>query len=162
MTRDKGPPLVARVSRLKMLGYLAIGAALTAGAVGMVRDGGIALLIGAPCAAICGGATLWVIRQMLRTGPVMEIGPEGILWRRWSDSAIPWSAFSRAWVTGHMVSLWLKDPDAYRSNGVLGRLSPLNKAGGYGDIILLAQGLDCSFDEMADAVYRHRPSLFRR
>jgi hypothetical protein len=105
-------------------------------------------------------------RQLWRTGPVMEIGPNGLLWRRWSDQVIPWEAFERADAVSiqrqRMITLWLHDPQTYRSGKMLGRLAGANKAMGFGDISLTAQGTDRSFDEMAEAVRANAPQLFRR
>ena len=106
---------------------------------------------------------LW-IRQMMRSGPVIEISSAGLRWRNWSDDLIPWGAFTRAEITSmqrqRFVSLWLRDPGAYRSSTILGRLAGANKAMGFGDIALGAQGTDRGFDELAEAVHAHAPGLF--
>ncbi|GEM_PF-5524586 len=105
------------------------------------------------------------IRQGLRSGAVMEIGPEGLLWRRWSDERIPWSAFTQAadmtFQRQRFVSLWLREPERYRSTSILGRLAGANKLLGAGDMSLSAQGLTCTHLEMRAAVQAHAPGLFR-
>lgn len=162
-------PFVARVSRVKIMGLLVLALIGTAGAAFVALSpefearpiaqlAGWAGMIFAPLCALI------AVRQLFRTGPVMEIGPEGLVWRRWSDTVIPWTAFTRAEaVQVHrqkLLSLWLADPAAYRSTKLLGRLAGANGAMGFGDIVLTAQGLDAGFDAMAGAVYDHAPQLF--
>ena len=162
---------VARVSRIKILGLIALAIIGTAGAAFVALSpqfevrpiAQLAGWVGMIFAPLC---ALIAIRQLFRTDPAMEIGPEGILWRRWSETVIPWDAFTRAEaVQMHrqkMLSLWLVDPAAYRSTKLLGRLAGANGAMGFGDIVLTAQGLDRSFDQMAGAVHDHAPHLFQR
>ena len=111
-----------------------------------------------------GACSLLWIRQMTRSGPVIELSSAGLRWRNWSDDLIPWSAFMRAELTQiqrqRFVSLWLRDPGAYRSTTLVGRLAGANKAMGFGDIALGSQGTDRSFDELVAAVHAHAPGLF--
>lgn len=162
-------PFVARVSRAKLTGLVVLSVIMSAAAVFAVQNTSfdhkpiahVAGWFGLVFFPLCG---LGIARQLFRTGPVMEIGPQGLMWKRWSDETIPWSAFSRAEpvtvVNQQMLSLWLIDPDAWRSTKLLGRLAGANKGMGYGDISLTMQGTDRSFREMVDAVRGHAPQLF--
>lgn len=161
--RAKPERFEARASPPKILRFATLALVMTAvSALVAHRGEPFGLIIGCVGTAFFGLCTLGILRQLFYRGPIIVIGPEGVTWQRWSDSAIPWKAFARARVTNSMVALWLVDPSAHRSRKLLGRLARLNSIGGYGDINLMAQLLDCSFEDMADAVYRHRPSLFRR
>lgn len=86
----------------------------------------------------------------------MEIDSRGILWRRWSDQVIPWSAIVRAEpyavYNQKFLSLWLDAPDRYPARSTLGKLSRMNKGMGFGDIALSMQGTDQSFDRLLDVV----------
>lgn len=121
-----------------------------------LRDPTIVQLIGwgAILLGLGGGAVM--LRQLLRDGPVMEIDDRGILWRRWSDQVIPWSAIVRA--EPHAVynqkflSLWLDAPERYPARSTLGKLSRMNKGMGFGDLALSMQGTDQSFDRLLDVV----------
>ncbi|PKP94037.1 MAG: hypothetical protein CVT77_03750 [Alphaproteobacteria bacterium HGW-Alphaproteobacteria-16] len=99
------------------------------------------------------------VRQLFRTGPVMEIDSRGILWRRWSDQVIPWRAIRRAEtraVRGQpFLCLWLDTPEAYPSTAMLGRLAGLNRGMGFGDIAITMAGTDQSFQTLIDVVDPH-------
>jgi hypothetical protein len=169
---------VATVSRLKVVLLVAGSLLFVAAGIWMLLSPDLpdyfriyGVLIPAPwlawtCIVLFGGFAIGWARQLWRTGPVMEIGPQGLLWHRWSEEIIPWDAFERAEAVTiqrqKMVSLWLHDPQAHRSTKLLGRLAGANKAMGFGDISLTAQGTDRSFDDMANAVAEHAPELFGR
>jgi hypothetical protein len=162
-----GAPFVARVARGKLLLLFLLGVSMAAVAlfVAVLPDldaiergfGWLGVVFFAFC-------LLAIARQFFRAGVVLEIGPEGVLWRRWSAERVPWDAFACAEDMAmrrlHFVSLWLRDPESYRSNTVLGRLAGANKALGFGDINLSAQGLSCSHAELLAAVRGNAPHLF--
>lgn len=56
------------------------------------------------------------------------------------------------------VCLFLRDPSAFPSSTVLGRLKRANKAMGFGDIALSAIGTDRSFGDLLAAVERFAPA----
>lgn len=99
------------------------------------------------------------VRQLFRTGPVLEIDGRGILWRRWSDTIIPWTAITRVEVKTmreqKFLSLWLDEPESYAGRSTLGRLSSMNKGMGFGDVALSMQGTDQSFDRLVEVVDAH-------
>jgi hypothetical protein len=96
------------------------------------------------------------IRQLFRTGPVLEIDERGILWHRWSDTTIPWNAITRVEVKTvreqKSLNLWLADPARYPGRSMLGGLSGLNKAMGSGDLSISMIGTDQSFDRLVEVV----------
>ena len=160
-------PLIARVSRLRN-GLLVLGAA------GFVAAGIFLLGVDDPrrpmmhfwswvAIVFFGAAALVGIRQFFRTEPVVEIDARGLLWRRWSDERIPWSAFDRAEIgeirRQRFLSLWLRDPERYRSTSLTGRLAGANKALGFGDISINVTGTDQKFDALAGAINRYAPEL---
>lgn len=164
--------LVAHVSKGKMVllilaaaGFVAAGiwfaidADDIAASSRRLRDPAIVQLIGwsAILLGLGGGAVM--LRQLLRTGPVMEIDARGILWRRWSDAVIPWSAIvraePRAMYNQKFLCLWLDDPGRYPATSTLGKLSSLNKGIGFGDLALSMQGTDQSFDRLLEVVGAH-------
>jgi hypothetical protein len=107
-------------------------------------------------AVFCGLCLAAFIRQLFRTGPVLEIDERGILWRRWSDTTIPWNAITRAEVGAvgeqKFLSLWLDEPESYPGRSTLGKLSHMNKGMGFGDLALSMQGTDQSFDRLVEVV----------
>ena len=100
------------------------------------------------------------LRELLRTQPVIEVGPQGITWRRWSDQVVPWSAITRVAVRRvryqRFVCLWLADPAAYPPARKFGKMSWANKALGFGDLPLATGGLDRRTDELAAAIGAYR------
>lgn len=135
-----------------------------------LRDPAIVQLIGwgAILLGLGGGAAM--LHQLRRTGPVMEIDESGILWQRWSDQVIPWSAViraePRAVYNQKFLSLWLDEPERYPAQSTLGKLSRMNKGMGFGDIALSMQGTDQSFDRLVEVVdaylaARDRPGAVR-
>lgn len=124
-----------------------------------LRDPAIVQLIGwgAILLGLGGGAVM--LRQFRQDGPVMEIDGHGILWQRWSDQIIPWSAIVRAEprtvYNQKFLSLWLNEPERYPARSTLGKLSRMNKGMGFGDIALSMQGTDQSFDRLVEVVDAH-------
>ncbi|MGY4397996.1 hypothetical protein ACVWZA_003198 [Sphingomonas sp. UYAg733] len=156
---------VAHVSRWRS-GLMVLGALAFVIAAGVIiRTEGatdrLAFGIGWLAALFFGACALAGARQLLRTGPVMEIDARGILWRRWSDERIPWTAIvraeSKAMGRQRFLALWLQDPGRYRSGHVLGKLAGANKAMGFGDIALSASGIDRSFEQLVAAFDRYAP-----
>lgn len=163
--------LVAHAARGKQLGLVALGLLMTLASLFAVVSADAvqdpfhhwAGWAGAIFFPLC---TLVVVRQMFRIGPVMEIGPEGILWLRWSPERIPWSAFTRAADMSirnqRFVSLWLREPERYRPTTLHGRIAAGNKLLGFGELALSAQGLTCTHEEMLAVVQANAPGLFGR
>lgn len=160
-------PFVACVSPGKLTALLVLGLVMVAAALvaALLPDvdvvSHVLAWVGVAFFSLC---VLAIVRQLFRTGPVLEIGPEGLLWRRWSAERIPWAAFVRAAETSmqrqRFVSLWLRDPECHRSTTAMGRLAGANKAIGFGDITLAATGLSCSHAEILAAVRANAPQLF--
>lgn len=134
-----------------------------AGTVPWMRDPGLVQLIGGATMLVFALFAAMGVRQLFRTDPVIEIGSEGLLWRRWSNETIPWDAFGQAAIgqiqSQRMLTFWLRDPDAHRSTTFSGRTVGANKALGFGDITLNMGGLDRRFDELVDAVQVFAPGL---
>lgn len=91
----------------------------------------------------------------------MVIDRNGIYWRQWSETTIPWSAirsFSRRSVRGqHFVCLHLKNPSMFPKSGAGAWLSGFNRALGFGDIALTVTGTDRRFDELVAAIDSYAP-----
>jgi hypothetical protein len=156
---------VAHVSRWRS-GLMVLGAlGFVVAAIVIMQTKGLtdplALVTGWLGALFFGACGLVGARQLLRTGPVLEIDPHGILWRRWSDERIPWSAIERAEAMTlrgqQLLALWLRDPARYRSSHTLGKLAGVNKAMGFGDIAISVSGTDRRFEELVAAFDRYAP-----
>ena len=103
------------------------------------------------------------LRQLFRTGPIVEIDARGVRWWRWSDTFIPWSAITAATpraISGQeFLCLTLDRPQDHASRSLTGRLAGMNKHMGYGDVAIGVQGTDRSMSDLIDAVARYRPVL---
>lgn len=153
---------VARVSvwRTGGIALACAGLAALGGYMWVLPEPGVRW-IGVGIAAVFGLFAIGCVRQLLRTEPVIEIGPEGVQWRRWSDQRVPWSAITRAAVRRvryqRFVCLWLADPSAYPPARRLGKFSRANKALGFGDLPLATGGLDRRTDELVAAIAVYLP-----
>lgn len=161
------PRFVARVSRLRTglliagaLGFVAVCGwilSLSRGAVG--EKAVIASYAGIAFFGLC---ALAGTRQLFRSEPVLEIDEAGILWRRWSDQVIPWSAIKgmSIWQFRRQRSLTIKllDPEDYPGKGLMGLLAGPNRAISGGDISLNIAGTDRRFDEMLAAIDHFAPT----
>jgi len=167
--------LAARVSKGKTIGLVLIAAVFVAIGIWMVTDpqpsrriGDVALVwsVGWLSIVFFGACGAIGARQLFRTRSVLEIDAQGILWRRWSDQIIPWSAVVRAELRSvygqNFLCLWLDAPARYPSRSTLGKLSALNKGMGFGDIALSTQGTDQSFDRLVEVVDAHLASRDHR
>ena len=163
--------LVARVSMAKtivligiaavfvVLGFLIVGNAEELAQQKGLDSPLLGYVIGCANILFFGGGIIVLIRQLLRSGPVMEIDGRGIVWRRWSDQMIPWDAVVRAESSSvygqKFLCLWLYAPERYPATSIYGRLGRLNKAMGFGDIALSTQGTDQSFERLVEVVDAH-------
>jgi hypothetical protein len=91
--------------------------------------------------------------------PVIDIDERGLLWRRWSDTRIPWSAIAgwkvRSTLGQRFVTVWLADRSAYPSTTINGWLAIGNRWLGYGDLTLATAGTDGHFEDLAAAISAH-------
>jgi hypothetical protein len=160
--RAKPARFEARLSWPKMLAFAVLAGAMTAGLMWVSLNHGAIGWLGV---AFAGACTLIILRQFFYVGPIVVVGPEGLLCRHWSDQVIPWRSFRRASAPGggNRISFWLTDPDVCRWKFMaraMRRLDPdkLNN----GDLGMMTWMLDCSHYDLAEAVHAHRPSLFGR
>lgn len=100
------------------------------------------------------------VRQLFRTGPVLEVDERGLRWRRWSDSIIPWLAITDATPrrigSQQFLCLMLDQPERYKGKSALGLAAGMNKNIGYGDVTISMQGTDRTMQDLVDAVARFR------
>lgn len=153
---------VARVSVWRTGGLVLASAAMVAlGAYMWFLPEAVARVVGVGTGLLFGLFIVGGVRQLQRTEPVIEIGPEGVIWRRWSEQLVPWSAITRAAVRRvryqRFVCLWLAEPAAYPPARRFGKLSRLNKTLGFGDLPLATGGLDRRTDELIAAIEVYRP-----
>ncbi|WP_424810899.1 hypothetical protein [Roseococcus sp. YIM B11640] len=101
------------------------------------------------------------VGMLFDSRPVLEVDEHGFLWRRWSETPIPWSAVDRWQARPHMgiayVTVWLKDPASNPPGWVHAILRPGNKWLGMGDVTIPGGGLDRGFDEVAAAFGHFAP-----
>ncbi len=144
---------------------------LLAGALGFVAIGVWLLRLEGPTTertlaawaaiAVFGAFFLIGLPRLFQQGVALRIDPQGVWWRQWSDQTIPWSAIERMSVGEirhqRFACLFLRDPRAFPSSTVLGKLASANKAMGFGDLALNTTGTDQSFDAMMAAIARFGP-----
>ncbi|MBP0492903.1 hypothetical protein [Roseomonas indoligenes] len=109
-------------------------------------------------ALIAAPIVVWMVLSLilaLQRRPLLVIDAAGVTWSRWSDRPIPWNALEhwqrRRYINSDFVTIWLKDPAAYRP-GPLQRFQAWGNRGlGFGHLTLSGGGMDRSFTEMAQA-----------
>ena len=116
---------------------------------GLGWSGWIGLAFFGPAAAI-------LIRRVSDRRPQIVVDHRGLYWRQWSDEIIPWREFESVAVhqvnRQKLLSLSLRDPEAHPPTTPLGKLARYNEALGFAHVTLSAQGLDCSFDQLHEAI----------
>ena len=112
------------------------------------------------CVAMLFGVTgaIVAVRQLFRAGPVIEIGPGGVRWRRWSNETIPWRAItdatSKTISSQQFLCLTLTRPEDHPGKSTARLLAGMNKNMGFGDVAISTNGTDRSHAEMLEAVSR--------
>lgn len=102
-----------------------------------------------------------IVPRLLDRSDQMIVDRNGIYWRQWSETTIPWSAirfFSKRSIRGqHFVCLHLKDPSMFARAGALGWLAAFNRGLNFGDVALTVTGTDRSHAELVAAIDRYAP-----
>ena len=109
--------------------------------------------------AFFGPAAIILMRRVADRRPQIVADERGLYWRQWSEATIPWDAFESVSVQQvnrqRLLGLTLRDPQAHAPTTPLGQLARYNESLGFAHVTLSAQGLDCSFDELHDAIRFH-------
>ncbi|MCP5396380.1 MAG: hypothetical protein H6918_06555 [Sphingomonadaceae bacterium] len=97
--------------------------------------------------------------RLLSSGPVLQLGPHGLCYHRWSASMVPWTAVSRLegkrQFAQHSLSIWLADPDAWPAGSAAARLvSRLDRNFGGADITIPLSGLDMTPQSILEVSHR--------
>ena len=115
----------------------------------MAWSGWVGLLFFGPCTVI-------LARRVSDPRAQIILDEQGLYWRQWSEAVIPWTAFSAMEVCHvqrqRLLGLTLARPQDYPPETMLGQLARYNEQLGFPHVTLSAQGMDCSFDELHDAV----------
>ena len=149
------------------LGFVALGASL-AGAFGTDHPTGwkplvagwLGIVFFGPCAVVIGAS-------IPTAGPVLRIDARGVGFKPWSGATIAWDDVvgirDFAFASQRMIGLVLRDPTAYPSNRLLGRLKSANRGlTGVDAIWLTVNGTDRSFDDLDTAIARFAPRRIPR
>lgn len=159
------PPFRAYASRRGLVILIAVMMPLVAsGFTALVLLPGNPLALRIVGLAILLPLVIWMLLSagmLLDRRPVLEIDEQGLLWRRWSETRIPWSAVERWQARPHMgtayLTLWLRETGAPPPSWVHAILRPGNKWLGMGDVTIPGGGLDRGFDDMAAALAHFAP-----
>jgi hypothetical protein len=121
------------------------------------------LWVGAFFFGVC---TFTVGRDLFDVREQVVVDERGILFRKWSETPIPWHEIARIEVTkvklNRFLSLWLHHPEAYPSSRlVMGWLARLGGRMRHGDMSVTMIGLDRSFADLVEAVEQHWPDIGR-
>lgn len=91
----------------------------------------------------------------------VEIGPDGILSRPWSNVRIPWADIERWQVKNYLgsryITIWLREPSSHRPSSINGLLNSGNRILGFGHLTLNAGGTNRRFEELQEAISAYMP-----
>jgi hypothetical protein len=121
-------------------------------------------LIGGACVVFFAALLVNLSMVMLTPGPVLEIGPDGLMWRIWSRETIPWSAFDRTTVRKtflrSFVTLSLKQPTSYAPSVLWASVAWIGALYGSRGITVSSNITDCDFGPILYALRVQAPGLF--
>jgi hypothetical protein len=121
---------------------------------------GIAQLVGWASIIFFGFCAVVGIPRMFDKDAQLRISPDGILFKPWSKTTIPWQEIHDVSIWQHRrqkaIVLHLGHPEQYPSSSFLGKLAGMNRALTGGDISISLTGLDKSFDEALTTIHGFR------
>lgn len=98
-----------------------------------------------------------IAKQFRLEGAAIRVDEAGIYWHRWSPKPIGWDNIAAIEPGGvfnqKFLTLTLHDPSLDPSTGLLGKAAKLNSKIGFGQVSILVQGTDASFEELVEAVF---------
>jgi len=163
--------LTARRSLSKTIGLILLSFAFAGAGLAMalhwlpVEPGSFVEFIGWVTLLFFGGGGIFSLRFLFEQGPVLEVRPEGLLYRRVSNELLLWNEVESMHVINvrgtKFVCLKLAAVvrDRLYTGGIKRYLADLSRRMGYpGDLCIAATGLDRSFDDIVDAI---KMNLFR-
>jgi len=159
---------VFTLSRIKILAYACLGAAIAAFSFWLWRQGVVpegsfkelVLLIGGP---LFGLATIAILSSLFGESETLIVDRQGILDRRISDTRLPWSMISDLCVQGAHRQSWLAVDLAPHFEAALRKTKraqytgAVNRAFGFPGVTIGVQGLDGRFEDLLQAVERFSP-----
>ena len=103
-------------------------------------------------------AILWA-RAIFDRRPQLVIGPNGLVWRKWSVSEIPWSEVAEIKVNRIMLNeflcIFVRDRKRVPGSGLEKFAAPINRLLRHGDISIPLVALDTRKDAIMAAIDRH-------
>lgn len=116
------------------------------------------------CMIFFGVCALKYGRAIFDRRPQLVVGRHGILWRKWSDTEIPWSEVTRIdlkrIVLSDFICILVRDRKRVPGSGLEKIVAPINRLLQNGDISIPVVGLDTPKDAIMAAIDRNfkRPS----
>ncbi len=111
------------------------------------------------CMIFFGVCALKYGRAVFDRRPQLVIGRHGILWRKWSATAIPWSEITaidlKRIVLSDFICILVRDRKRVPGSGLEKVVAPLNRLLQNGDISIPVVGLDTPKDAIMEAIARN-------
>ena len=165
--RDEASTIAFRYSKPAMLRLTLVAAllAVLSGTVALrlfsnVKPGSFAEFAGYAGVLLFGCITALFVTRMFRSGPIVEVGAQGICDRRVSSDVIAWENIDRMQILQvrqqYFLRLKLYVPSQLNRAPISRILALVNAAGGISDVSINMAGLNGSFDDLVGAVDRYR------
>lgn len=111
------------------------------------------------CMIFFGLCSLVLARAIFDRRPQLVISPNGILWRKWSATEIPWSEVTEIEVNQILLSeficIFVRDRKRVPGSGLEKYAAPINRLMRNGDISIPLFGLDTRKDVILAAIDRN-------
>lgn len=162
------PEFSARYSVWRLLTTLLFGMLLAAISAWITLNVELSLLYGVlgvvSCLIFLGLAVIAMIRLSDR-GEQLRVAPDGIYYKRWSETVIPWNEIVDVTVFRdryqNFIMLHLADPQRFPSTTPVGRLSRANRRLTGGDIAISLTSMDRTFDDALTVIENYRATSGR-
>lgn len=162
---------VARVSVPKVIALFACGLVFLVAGIWLLINAGAspysppikAQVVGALSIGLGALSALTYGSLLDLNRPLIEIGPEGLVWRHWSEQRIPWDAIRGARIrkaaAQSSIIFSLHHPSSYPPRLLRRPTVMLSRALGFGDICFSNQASDRSFEATLGAIRHFSPGL---
>lgn len=147
---------------------LVFGVLLSAASFWMAQDAELSVLhraVGVVGTVLFVGLEVLVVIRFFDRGEQLRVASDGIYYKQWSESVIPWEQVVGVTVWQYRrqraIILHLADPRRFPSTTLLGRLARANRRLTGGDIAISLTPMDRGFDEAMTAIEEYRATSAR-
>ena len=147
---------------------LVFGVLLSAASFWMAQEAELSVLhrgVGVVGTVLFVSLGILVLIRLFDRGEQLRVASDGIYYKQWSESVIPWDEIAGVTVWQYRrqrtIILHLADPRRFPSTTILGRLAGANRRLTGGDIAISLTPMDRGFDETLAVIEDYRATSAR-